>query len=241
MLQRTLKAEALKLHHSPIWMAFMIIPLISAIMGTFNYSANREILTQEWYSLWTQHTIFYCYFCFPALVGVYCAYSCRLEHMNQNWKSMLAEPVKIHTIYLAKLLTVTKMLIGTQLFVGILFFISGKLVGFSSPLPKELFSWLLFGTLAGIVMAALQLALSLNIKSFSIPIGISLAGGMIGLAVRAAGFGLCFPYSLFAVGMCANSPEVNLECSPIFFILICMIFTISFTALGIKKLKKGMI
>ena len=69
MFYNILKAEKLKLHNSPIWLAFLIIPCISAFMGTFNYVNNTSILTEQWYSLWTQHTLFYCYFCFPALIG----------------------------------------------------------------------------------------------------------------------------------------------------------------------------
>lgn len=241
MLQRALKAETLKLHHSPIWFAFIIIPIISAVMGTFNYCSNREILTQEWYSLWTQHTLFYCYFCFPALVGVYCAYICRLEHMNNNWKSILAAPIKPGYIYVAKLLTVMKIVGLTQILVGILFFVSGKLIGFTSSVPKELVIWLGFGLIAGSVMAAVQLALSLAIKSFAIPIGISLIGGIAGLAARTAGFGLIFPYSLFAIGMCANSPETSLECSPLIFVLMCILFIMCFELLGVKKIKRSML
>ncbi|MFR2020841.1 MAG: hypothetical protein ACLS6G_10240 [Christensenellales bacterium] len=30
--------------------------------GTFNYLQNLEILTDGWYSLWTQHTLFYSLF-----------------------------------------------------------------------------------------------------------------------------------------------------------------------------------
>jgi len=240
MLRRALKAENIKLKHSPIWLAFIIIPLISAIMGSFNYYGNREILTSQWYSLWTQHTIFYCYLCFPALVGVYCSTICRLEHINNNWKSVLAEPIPLRTIYLAKLLTTMKMVLGTQIFIGILFWISGKVLGFSVTLPKELISWLVLGTVAGGVMVAFQLGISLCIRSFAVPIGIALIGGIAGLAARAAGVGLLFPYSLFAIGMCANSPETQLECPIFIFMGICLGFIGGFGMIGIKRMKKGM-
>lgn len=241
MLQRTLKAEMLKLKHSPVWLAFIVMPVISAVMGTLNYYGNKEVLTSEWYSLWTQHTLFYCYLCFPTLVGVYCAYICRLEHINNNWKSVLAEPVKLRYVYLAKLLTVVKVIIWTQLLVGILFLAAGKLAGFTSGIPKELIGWLFGGMLAGSVMAAVQLGISLSLKSFSVAVGLSLAGGITGLIVGAAGFGLFFPYSLFVIAMGANSPEAGLECHPAVFISTCMILILGFTKLGIMKLKKNMV
>lgn len=237
MSLRILKAEQMKLHNSPVWMAFIIIPCISAFMGTFNYINNTEVLTQEWYSLWTQHTLFYCYFCFPALIGIYCSYICRLENMNNNWNTVLTVPVKKSSVYFSKLITVTKVMILTQVLVGILFIISGKAVGFTVPVPSKLLSWLLLGLCASIAITSVQLTLSIFIKSFSIPIGISLIGGILGFAIRAKGYGTYFVYSLFSIGMCANSPDTPMECSKIMFIVSCVIFTIIFSSLGIHKLK----
>ncbi|NMF04678.1 ABC transporter permease [Clostridium beijerinckii] len=236
MFLRTLKAEQIKLYRSPIWIAFFIIPCISAFMGTFNYLSNKEILTEEWYSLWTQHTIFYCYFCLPALIGVYCAYLCRLENMNNNWNSILTSPVRISSIYFSKFLTAMKMLFFTQIFVGILFYISGKFAGFTTPIPSEMFLWLLQGLCAGSTIVSIQLALSLIIRSFAVPIGISLLGGIIGMAFSAKGLGLYFPYSLFSIGMCANNPSSNMGYSITSFMISCILFVIIFSKIGILKI-----
>ena len=45
MLKRCIIAENRKLHASPIWVIFFVLPLISAGYGTFNYLQNLEILT----------------------------------------------------------------------------------------------------------------------------------------------------------------------------------------------------
>ena len=50
MLKRCIIAENRKLHASPIWVIFFVLPLISAGYGTFNYLQNLEILTERWYS-----------------------------------------------------------------------------------------------------------------------------------------------------------------------------------------------
>lgn len=238
MLLRVLKAEQLKLRHSPIWIAFFIIPCISAVMGTFNYLNNLDVLAKEWYSLWTQHTIFYCYFFFPALIGVYCAYICRLEHMNNNWNSVLTAPISIGSIYFSKFITVLKMVVLTQVFVGMLFIISGKLAGLEAPVPRELLLWLFFGLCASSAIVAIQLALSLMIRSFAVPVAISLLGGIFGLAAKAEGFGLYFPYSLFSVGMCASDPAGGIGYSVILFMVSCTAFVIIFSSLGILKMKR---
>ena len=64
MLTRCILAERKKLRHSLILPACILIPIIPAIMGTFNYLQNLGILKSEWYSLWTQHTLFYASFFF---------------------------------------------------------------------------------------------------------------------------------------------------------------------------------
>lgn len=62
MLLRCIISERIKLKHSVIFPACIIIPVIPAVMGTFNYLQNISILTDEWYSLWTQATLFYATF-----------------------------------------------------------------------------------------------------------------------------------------------------------------------------------
>lgn len=73
-IYKTIKSERLKLKRSPVWLAFFILPIISAFFGTFNFWANQGLLKNEWYSLWSQHTLFLCYIFMPALIGTYCSY-----------------------------------------------------------------------------------------------------------------------------------------------------------------------
>ena len=94
MLRRCICAENRKLHASPIWLMFLILPIISAGYGTFNYLQNLEILTDGWYSVWTQHTLFYSMFFFPAMVAAYAVYLWRLEHLGHNWNLIMAAPIR---------------------------------------------------------------------------------------------------------------------------------------------------
>ena len=104
MLKRCILAENRKLHASPIWAMFFVLPILSATYGTFNYLQNLEILTDGWYSLWTQHTLFYSMFFFPAMAATYAAYLWRLEHLGHNWNLRLYA-VYIHIFhYLSPLL-----------------------------------------------------------------------------------------------------------------------------------------
>ena len=136
MLLRCIRAENRKLHASPIWFMFFILPIISAGYGTFNYLQNLEILRDGWYSLWTQHTLFYSLFFFPCMVAVYAAYLWRLEHIGHNWNLIMAEPVPPFYLFLAKLLVVTKLVLLTQAFVFVLYWFCGRVfAGFTAPPP----------------------------------------------------------------------------------------------------------
>ena len=233
MLLRLIRAERIKLKRSPVWIAFILMPVIPAVLGTINYLGNIEILDSEWYSLWTQHTIFTSYFFLPIMIGIYCAYIMRLEQNNHNWNKTLTMPVPKSEIFLAKLITVTFMILISEIWIGALLVLSGKIIGMTAALPiKNIIIWCLFGTLGGMVMAAAQLVISMFIKSFALPIGISLVGGISGLVFLAKNLGHIWPYSLMAYGMNSNSPQQMIESGYIPFVLICIVYIALFSILG---------
>ena len=233
MLLKLLYAERMKLKHSPVWLAFILMPIIPAVLGTINYLGNLELLTSKWYSLWTQHTIFTSYFFLPIMLGIYCAYIMRLEQNNHNWNKTLTMPVPKSEIFLAKLLTVTFMILLSEIWIAGLLIISGKIIGMTAAFPlKEIIIWCSFGTLGGMVMAAAQLIISIFIRSFALSVGISLAGGISGLVFLAKNLGHLWPYSLMAYGMNSNSPQELLASGYAQFVVICLIYIILFTFLG---------
>lgn len=238
MFLQTIRAEGMKLQHSPVWLAFLILPILPAVMGTFNYLQNIGILQDEWYSLWTQHTLFTCYFFLPAIIGVYCSYLCRLEHTNHNWNIIMTAPVPVSYFYYSKLIMASVMVLLTQIWIGVLFVISGKLCGLMSTIPPELPEWLLCGAVGGIVICAIQLCISLAIRSFAVPVGIALIGGVGGLAALAKGYGVWFPYSLLCLGMRVNKPGGPLQCSAEQFVLNSLLYLsvcIMFAVVWLKK------
>ena len=117
MLKRCIQAENRKLHVSPIWGLFFALPLISAIYGTFNYLQNLEILKDGWYSLWTQHTLFTCYFFLPIMIGIYSSYIMRQEENNRNWNKVLSMPVSKNLVFIAKLVQVFSMILFSEIWI----------------------------------------------------------------------------------------------------------------------------
>lgn len=233
MLFKLLRAERMKLKRSPVWIAFFIMPIIPALLGTLNYLNNLELLKSEWYSMWTQHTLFTCYFFLPVMIGVYCAYIMRLEHNNHNWNKMLTMPVSRAEVFISKVLTVSFMILISEIWIGILFVVSGKIVGMTSAPPySDIIIWCLFGTLGGMVMAAIQLFLSIYVRSFALPVGIAFAGGLSGLLFLAKDLGHIWPYSLMAYGMNSNAPQELIESGYGTFIAVCVVYMIVFTVIG---------
>ena len=210
MLLRAIKAEVLKCRRAPVWLAFLVLPVFPAVLGTFNYLGNLGVLEDQWYSLWSQHTLFSSMFFLPALFGVFCAWQWRLEHTDHNWNAALTAPVPVGTLYLAKLAVDAVVSLLAMAFIGVLFVLSGKLAGITAPLPPELPRWLLLGALGGVVVCAVQLFFSLAIRAFAPPVAMALVGGILGLMFTSQGWGTAFPYSLLALGMAANNPRMEL-------------------------------
>lgn len=238
MLLKLLRAERIKLKRSPVWIAFLIMPVIPAILGTLNYMGNLELLKSEWYSLWTQHSLFTCYFFLPIMLGIYCAYIMRLENSNHNWNKVLTMPVKRSSVFLAKLISASFMILISEIWIGTLFVISGTVVGLTVPPYADIITWCLLGTLGGIVMVSIQLILSIYIKSFALPIAIAFGGGLSGLLFLAKNLGHIWPYSLMAYGMNSNAPQKIIESGYSTFIIICIIYIAVFTTIGSVMISK---
>lgn len=236
MLLRCLHAELQKCRRSPVWLAFLVLPIFPAILGTGNYLNNLEVLDNGWYDLWSQHTLFSSMFFLPALLGVFCSWQWRLEHTDHNWNSFLTAPVPVRDLYAAKLILAAGVSVLAQGCIGVLFLLSGKIAGLSAPIPPELLSWLLYGALGGVAVCAVQLFLSLIIRAFAPPVALALIGGIAGLLFTARGLGYAFPYSLLCLGMRANNPQMVLR--PFSFLLSVLICGIVFVFLALWYLKR---
>ena len=209
MLLCCLEAELQKCRRAPVWLAFLLLPVFPAILGTGNYLGNLSVLDHAWYSLWSQQTLFSSLFFLPALLGVFCAWQWRLE----------------------KLILAAGMSLLAQAWIGVLFILSGKLAGVPGPVPPELPGWLLCGAVGGVAVCAVQLFLSMAIRAFAPPVAFGLAGGILGLLATAKGWGYAFPYSLLCIGMRANNPMMELNLAP--FLLSAAAYTAAFTTLAI--------
>lgn len=228
--------ELLKIKHSPAWIAFILLPLLSVIIGTINYTANIEILQDEWYSLWSQHTLFLCLFFMPATVGVFCSCIWRNEHIGTNWNQLLVNVNPI-SLFLQKFLVAGFISCLSVLWIGFLFFACGKIVGITAPFPKDFASWIILGCLGMLCICGLQLFLSLIFHNFIIPIGIGFVSGIISLWFISHGSYYLLPYSIMSTGMRANNPLLKIDVPS--FLLAVVIHLIIYFMINIAYLKQA--
>lgn len=217
---KAVKAEHKKLAHNPWWLVFFLIPVFPAVMGTVNYQMNLGILENGWYDLWTQVTLFYTNLFYGPMVAICCSYLWRLEHHKGNWNAYLTAPVSIPCLYGAKLFEAVKLTVFLQIFVWILYVIGGKTAGIPGLPPVVVALWLIRGTWGGIVIAAIQLLLSMVIRSFSIPVVIGLLGGISGMLINAAGMGIYWPYGLMMIAMNSNQSHDLLSGKLLMFLIM---------------------
>ncbi len=232
MLLACIKSEQIKIRRSFIWIAFVLTPLIPTVMGTQNYLNNIALLKSEWFSLWTQETLFYSNFFFAPLIAIYCSYLWRMENQNKNRHMLLTQPVPVRNVFLGKFITILKITFFTQFWVFLLFLISGKLVALPGLPPAQTFIYTLRGLLGGAVIAALQLLISMVIRSFAAPIAIAVVGSISGLIAANSDYGLYYPYSLMMLGMNANKSDDMLSGSSLPFFLSCLFYLVLFCSIA---------
>lgn len=238
MLTACIKSEKIKIRRSFIWLAFLFIPIVPAVMGTQNYLNNLGLLKSEWYSLWTQVTLFYTDFFFAPLVGIYCSYLWRLENQNKNRNLIFTAPVKISDIFFGKLIIIARITILTQLWLFALYFMAGRLAHLPGFPPAQLFVYLIRGCLGGLVVAVLQLLVSMQLRSFAAPVAVAVIGSITGFLASNSRFGILYPYSLMMFGMNANKTEDRLAGSGILFLVICLAYLVLFCGCAVLLLKR---
>ena len=237
MLLACIKTEQKKLRHSHLWAAFLVIPLLPTVMGAANYVNNLGLLKSEWYSLWTQHSLFYANFFYAPLIALYCSYIWRVEHLNYNWNHLMTMPVTAADVFLSKLLLAVRCTVFLQIWMWVLFLIAGKAVGLPGMPDLQILVWLLRGSLGALAITSLQLLLSMIIRSFAVPIALALLGSVAGLLASNGGLGLFWPYSLMLMGMNANKTE-DMVSSSLGFGISTLVFFVVFTGVGILWLRK---
>ena len=121
-------------------------------------------------------------------------------------------PFSRNKIFIAKLIVLAKAIFVAQFFLMVLVIFVGKILfRFSQPIPLQILWWFIMGWFSALSVGTVQLYLSMRIRSFAVPIGLSVCLCMVGLVFYTLGFGSFFPYSQIVLGLASQSEELPVE------------------------------
>lgn len=242
MLINAIRAENLKSRHSNMWVAVLILPLLTAAIGAIIYGINASANLYDgavWQQLWLQTGLFYGYFFFPILIAICASYLWRLEHTNHNWNSLMTTPVPRSTIFIAKLVVLAKSILVAQVLLMVFIIIVGKVVfRFEQPIPINMLWWLFMGWFSALSVGAVQLYLSMRIRSFAVPVGLAVCLSIGGLAFHLAGLSEMFPYSQIILGLSSQDEVLPID-SITTLVPMVLVYTVLFVILAAKHLTKA--
>lgn len=239
MLFHAISAELLKCRRSAVWVAILGLPLLGVFVGCGNYAINASAMHgNPWQDLWTQIGLFYGYFFFPILIAILAAYLWRLEHLHHNWNSLMTAAVPVRVLFWAKLSVLGLLTLFVQCLLMGLYLLAGKLYfHLAGPLLPAMLWWLLGGWTASLSIGALQLYLSMRIRSFAVPVGLCLLLCLMGLGLFVNGF-TAFPTALMIQGMGSLRGDTLPIPQLALFLLENLFYIFLFAALSVSRLKR---
>ena len=155
--------------------------------------ANREILTHQWQSLWTQVSLFYFSFFYIPLIAIVIASLWSSEHKT-GLKFIRMSPKKNMAFITAKIILALIIISLCQIYFLILFYMGGKFIGnFSRTDFGIYFYYIILSIFLAIPIIAIFSSFAIRIKSFGISI----------LAIEAYNFRFINSYDFILLGLFA--------------------------------------
>ena len=232
-----LPVELIKLKRNPIWIPFLLIPLISAVIGTFNFTQNQGVLQNTWADLWTQQSLFLGMFFLAPLVGILCSLLWRMEHQGSNWNLMLTvtTPEK-----LVKDKWMTAVLLSSVciLWIAFIYLFTGKIIlRLPGEVPELFWIRMLSAAVCLAAISAVQSMLSMIFRSFAVPISLAFVGSIAGLWLTVKGAYYAVPYSMLIYGM--GSSSITGELNVPVLLASCCFYILGALTCSILFLKKS--
>jgi non-heme chloroperoxidase len=204
-----LQAEVLKLKRT---MALRLVVLASVVVALLAFFIQSVAITRAIgdfaAALWDAHArnalTIWAVFLMPLLITVEAALLGAVEHGEQQWKHLFALPVPRYAIYVAKFLLLQGLIgLGTVL-VGVFVIASGWLLilwhpvlaaagpaPIASILHQAIRCWLASG-----LVLSVSLWVALRWPSFTVPLGVGIAGTFFALFAQSAKAAQYYPWLL---------------------------------------------
>ena len=133
----------------------------------------------------------------------------------------------------------TKSILAAQVLLMVFIIIVGKVVfRFEQPIPINMLWWLFMGWFSALSVGAVQLYLSMRIRSFAVPVGLAVCLSVGGLAFHIAGLSEIFPYSQIILGLSSQDEALPID-SITTLVPMVLVYTVLFAVLATHHLKKA--
>ena len=177
-----LKLEFKKIKFINILLVSLIIPLLANAFGLINYLGNKETLTNQWQSLWTQVSLFYFSFFYIPLIAIVIASLWSVEH-KAGLKFIRLSPKKNMAFVIAKLILAFIIICLCQIYFIILFYLGGKYIGNFSNIDFSIYFYYIgISMLLALPIIGIFGSLAIRIKSFGITVLLSSIFTIFGFA-----------------------------------------------------------
>lgn len=199
-LWRVIRAERLKLKGTfapkmALFAPMTIVLLVLLLCSQAPYSTLRRMgAANDWTALARVNFLLWGLLMLPLYITLQSALVSGLDHAENQWKAVLARPIPRWTVYIAKLIVVSALLLFStlELLAGI--FVSGLVmsrlqseVTFAAPVPMTLIlrEGLLMSGL-GFLSLSIQHWISLRWRSFAVSVGTGILAMVTGYVMYAA-------------------------------------------------------
>jgi len=206
---RALHGEALKLKRTLALRMVLVAPTLVALLALLIQSlavvsGRGDLAATMWQSLWRSALTLWAVFLLPLLITVETALLAGIEHETQQWKHMFALPIPRYAIYVAKLCVAQALVLLSTLLVWLLIVLSGWLLMLGAPVlaaagpapvlligVRAIECWLA----AGLIMSS-NFWIALRWPSFTVPLGVGIAGTFFALFATSAEISRYYPWLL---------------------------------------------
>lgn len=234
-----LKIELKKLKLFSLLTTVLIIPLLANIFGVINYLLNREVLKNQWQSLWTQTSLFYFMFFIIPLISIIVSSLWSIEH-KAGLKLIRTSPLKNINFIIAKSIIAFIIISFTQIYFLLLFVLSGKFIcGFNIERLGLYFYYVGISILSSIPIISIMNYLSLKTKSLGLIVLISVLISIFGFGLVAQNIFPLFQNIVASskLAITTNHFEVINKFEGIKMLVFSLLETSLFTILSNKFLK----
>lgn len=205
---RVLKTELMKAQW-PLLIGLVIAgPALASILGVPGKMPPGQT---KWVFYYGISVIRFAWLFYPLLAGVFAALVCRTEHASGGWKQMLSMPVSRTSVYLAKFAMVAGLLLATGTVFLAMYVAFGSALRFPGPIPWDVLARsLLGGWMAVLPLAALQLWVSTQWKSFGAPLALNICFTLPAIfAANSKSIGPWYPWAQPVLAMMPPTTHIN--------------------------------